>query len=68
MTSQKFPPEFLELLESVEAKRPRTVIDHMLRHGQITTEEMYYTIILSVKVTNKLKKLGQRQKLLMTLK
>ena len=40
MTSQKFPPEFLELLKSVEAKRPRTVIDHILKHGQITTEEL----------------------------
>ena len=40
MTSQKFPPEFLELLKSVEAKRPRMVIDHILKHGQITTEEL----------------------------
>ena len=34
------PSEFLALLESVVAKRPRTVIDHILTHGQITTEEL----------------------------
>ncbi|WP_369334486.1 helix-turn-helix domain-containing protein [Candidatus Thiosymbion oneisti] len=28
------------MLESVEAKRPKTVIDHILKHGQITTEEL----------------------------
>ena len=40
MTSPKFPPEFLELLKRVTAKRPRTVIDHILKYGQITTEEL----------------------------
>ena len=40
MSREKLPPKFLELLESVEAKRPRTVIDHILEHGQITTEEL----------------------------
>ena len=40
MTSPKLPPEFLELLRSVEAKRPRTVINHILEYGQITTEEL----------------------------
>jgi hypothetical protein len=38
--SEELPPEFLALLESVVAKRPRTVIDHILAHGQITTEEL----------------------------
>jgi len=28
------------LLKSVEAKRPKTVIDHILKHGQTTTEEL----------------------------
>ena len=37
---QRFPPEFLNLLRGVSAKRPRTVIDHILEHGQITTEEL----------------------------
>ena len=40
MTSPKFPPEFLALLKKVTAKRPRTVIDHILKYGQITTEEL----------------------------
>jgi len=40
MTKQSYPPEFLKLLKSVVAKRPKTVIDHILKHGQITTEEL----------------------------
>lgn len=40
MNSKKLPPDFLRLLKSVQAKRPRTVIDHILQHGQITTEEL----------------------------
>ncbi|MBZ0308561.1 MAG: HNH endonuclease [Anaerolineae bacterium] len=38
--SEDFPPEFLHLLQSVTAKRPRTVIEHILKHGYITTEEL----------------------------
>jgi hypothetical protein len=38
--SHKYPKKFLQLLQSVHAKRPRTVIDHILKHGQITTEEL----------------------------
>jgi len=33
-------PKILELCEKVTAKRPRTVIDHILKHGQVTTEEL----------------------------
>nr|VFK17082.1 MAG: Helix-turn-helix domain [Candidatus Kentron sp. LPFa]VFK32237.1 MAG: Helix-turn-helix domain [Candidatus Kentron sp. LPFa] len=40
MSKIKYPPEFLRLLKSVKAKRPRTIIEHILRHGQITTEEL----------------------------
>lgn len=40
MTKQKLPPKFLALLRTVTAKRPKTVIDHILKHGQITTEEL----------------------------
>ncbi len=40
MTGQIYPSEFLMLLKSVNAKRPKTVIDHILKHGQITTEEL----------------------------
>ena len=36
----EYPEEFLELLESVTAKRPRTVIQHILEHGFITSEEL----------------------------
>ena len=40
MTKKSYPPEFLKLIKSVSAKRPKTVIDHILEHGQITTEEL----------------------------
>ena len=36
----KYPKEFLDLLESVKAKRPRTVIQHILKYGYITSEEL----------------------------
>lgn len=35
-----YPREFLDLLESVNAKRPRTVIQHILEHGFITSEDL----------------------------
>ncbi len=34
------PQEFLDRLQAVTAKRPKTVIDHILKHGYITTEEL----------------------------
>ena len=40
MSKKNYPPEFLDLLKSVQAKRPRTVIEHILENGQITTEEL----------------------------
>ena len=40
MNRPTLPQAFLKLLRSVKAKRPRTVIDHILEHGQITTEEL----------------------------
>ena len=33
-------PKILELCEKVTGKRPRTVIDHLLEHGSITSEEL----------------------------
>ena len=36
----KYPKAFLELCQSVTAKRPRTIIDHILQHGHISTEEL----------------------------
>jgi hypothetical protein len=35
-----YPQEFLDLLNSVEAKRPRTVIQHIIAHGYITSQEL----------------------------
>jgi hypothetical protein len=35
-----YPKKFLELCQSVTAKRARTVIDHILQHGHISTEEL----------------------------
>ena len=35
-----YPKEFLDLLNSVEAKRPRTVIQHIIQHGFITSQEL----------------------------
>ncbi len=43
MTKKHYPPEFINLLKSVVAKRPKTVIEHILKHGQITTEELKNT-------------------------
>lgn len=40
MLEKKPPEEFLRLCRSVTAKRPRTVIDHIIKHGHITTEEL----------------------------
>lgn len=35
-----YPKDFLILLEAVTAKRPRTVIQHILEHGYITSQEL----------------------------
>ena len=34
------PKEFVDRLKKVTAKRAKTVIDHILKHGHITTEEL----------------------------
>jgi len=34
------PKNFIKKLKSVNAKRPKTVIDHILEHGFVTTEEL----------------------------
>lgn len=34
------PPEFLKRLNAVTAKRPKTVIQHILKHGYVTTEDL----------------------------
>jgi HNH endonuclease len=40
MMGKEYPEEFLKKLRAVTAKRPKTVIDHILKHGHITTEEL----------------------------
>lgn len=40
MNKPKLPKEFIKLCKKVHAKRPRTVIDHILKHGFITTQEL----------------------------
>lgn len=40
MTKPQLPKEFVELCKEVTAKRPRIVIDHILKHGHVTTEEL----------------------------
>lgn len=37
---KKYPKSFLDKLNSVTAKRPKTVIQHILEHGFVTTEEL----------------------------
>lgn len=38
--NEELPENFLKLLNSVEAKRPKTVIQHILEHGFITNEDL----------------------------
>lgn len=40
MTEQKLDPRIKALCDRVTAKRARTVIDHIIQHGHITTEEL----------------------------
>jgi hypothetical protein len=40
VTRRKYSKEFLERLKAIKSKRPKTVIDHILKHGFITTEEL----------------------------
>ena len=37
---KKYPKSFLDKLNAVTAKRPRTVIQHILKYGFVTTEEL----------------------------
>jgi hypothetical protein len=41
--SQPLPDDFLQLCRSITAKRPKVVIDHILQHGFITTEDLKET-------------------------
>lgn len=39
-TQTELPDEFLEHLKGIKAKRAKTVIDHILKHGFITSEDL----------------------------
>jgi hypothetical protein len=43
MTQPEYPPEFLALLAAVRGKRSRVVVEHILKNGFITTEELENT-------------------------
>jgi len=38
--NKKIHPALLKIIRKVKGKRPKTVIDHILKHGFITTEEL----------------------------
>jgi len=38
--NSELPEYFIKMLNSIEAKRPKTVIQHILKHGFITNEEL----------------------------
>ncbi len=40
MSKPKLPSTFVKLCKAVSAKRPKTVIDHILKHGFITTQDL----------------------------
>ena len=40
MSKPKLPKAFVKKCKAVTAKRPKTVIDHILEHGFISTEEL----------------------------
>ena len=40
MKKKKLPLGFIKKCKAIKAKRPRTVISHILRHGFVTTEEL----------------------------
>lgn len=40
LTQQHFPDDFLDLLNTVTGKRARIVVEHILEHGFITTEDL----------------------------
>ena len=40
MSKPRLPSNFVKVCKSVTAKRPKTVIDHILKHGFITTQDL----------------------------
>ena len=47
---KQFPQSFLDKLNSVTNKRPATVIQHILKHGYITTEELKDKVLADVPI------------------
>lgn len=43
MDESNYPKEFLDLVKSITNKRAKIVIDHILKHGYISTEEIEKT-------------------------
>lgn len=43
MSTSELPPEFLERLKRVTGRRSRIVVDHILEHGFITTDDLEQT-------------------------
>lgn len=41
--SQQLPDDFIKICQSVTAKRPRSVIEHIMQYGFVTTEELKET-------------------------
>ncbi len=41
--SPELPREFVEYVSSITAKRAKTFIDHILKYGYITTEDLSET-------------------------
>ncbi len=40
MRKKNLPDDFIKKCKSVMAKRPKTVIEHIIKHGHVTTEEL----------------------------
>lgn len=40
MSKQKLPKEYIKQIKAIKKKRPKTVIEHILKKGFITTEEL----------------------------
>ena len=40
MSKQELPKDFIRQLKKVDKKRPKTVIEHILKFGFITTEDL----------------------------
>ena len=44
-----YPKEFLEYVQSITNKRAKIVIDHILAHGFITTEDLKRLMVIIIR-------------------